>query len=238
MNINKSDSIGYIVTNNYNAASVFNHYGIDYYSQGNRTLEEACIQDNVPMPNLIEDLWELHDQSGSTPDFANMNVMALSIYILRTHHKFTENKMVFIRHTMNRLIGHYGEDFSNFALLRKTFEDLSVYLTVHMKHEEFIVFPFIQKMFKSRRVRLSIRQTIEGPISSMKDDHNYEVSNLKILAALTDNFSCPSNADYTLKLTYSTLKDLVEDLKVHMHLENNILFPKALDFAHSIDHLN
>lgn len=235
MNINKSDTIGLIVTNNHNAASIFNFYGIDFYSQGNRTLEDACIHNNIAMSSIIEDLWELRDQSGNVPDFAKMNMIELSTYILRTHHKFTEKKLVFIRNTMHRLIGHYGEDHSNLAQVRKTFEDLSVYLTVHMKHEEFIVFPFIQKMVKAKRMNLSTFQTIERPISSMKDDHDHEVMTLKTLAELTDNFAVPAKADYTLKMTYNAMKELVEDLKIHMHLENNILFPKAIDFVSNIN---
>jgi regulator of cell morphogenesis and NO signaling len=231
MNINKFDPVAVIVTNNHNAASVFNFYGIDFYSQGNTTLEDACIENNVAMNSIIEDLCDLRDQSGNVPDFANMNMIALSTYILRIHHKFTEKKLVFIRNTMHRLIGHYGEDHSNLAMVRKTFEELSIYLTVHMKHEEFIVFPYIQKMVRSRRMNLSTFQTIERPISSMRDDHDYEVAALKKLAELTDNFAIPSNADYTLKITYNAMKDLVEDLKIHMHLENNILFPKAIEFV-------
>lgn len=235
MNINKSDFIGFIVTNNHNAASIFSSYGIDFYSRGNTTLEDACIENNVSMSSVIEDLWELRDQTGNLPDFANMNMIELSTYILRTHHKFTEKKLVFIRNTMHRLIGHYGEDHANLSLIRKTFEDLSVYLTVHMKHEEFIVFPYIQKMVKGRRVNLSTFQTIERPISSMKDDHDHEVYTLKKLAELTNNFAVPSNADYTMRITYNAMKELVEDLKIHMHLENNILFPKAIDFVSGIN---
>lgn len=234
MNINKSDSIGFIVTNNHNAASIFNQYGIDFYSQGSRTLEDACINDNISMSRIIEDLWELRDQRESMPDFGNMNMIKLSTYILRTHHRFTEKRLVFIRNSMQRLIIHYGEDHSNLAVVRKAFEELSVYLTVHMKHEEFIVFPYIHKMVKAKRVNLSTFQTIERPISAMKEDHDHEVLALKRLARLTDNFSVHSKADYTMKMTYNAMKELVEDLKIHMHLENNILFPKALDFAYSL----
>jgi len=239
MNVNKSDSIGFIVTNNHNAAAIFNYHGIDFYSQGGRTLEDACIGHNVAMSSIIEDLWELRNQSGNVPDFSKMNMIELSTYILRTHHKFTEKKLVFIRNTMHRLIGHHREDHSNLTLVRKTFEDLSVYLTVHMKHEEFIVFPCIHKMVKTKRMNLTTFQTIERPISSMIDDHDHEVMTLKKLAELTNNFAVPANADYALKITYNSMKELVEDLKIHMHLENNILFPRAIDFVSNInDNLN
>lgn len=68
MDFRKSDAVGFIVTNNPQAASIFNYYGIDFYSRGDRTLEDACIEDNVPMPNLIEELYELKDRSDATPD--------------------------------------------------------------------------------------------------------------------------------------------------------------------------
>jgi len=233
MDFRKSDAIGFIVTNNPEAASIFNYYGIDFYSRGDRTLEDACIEDNVPMPHLIEELYELNDRSDAAPNFASMNMVALATYILRTHHKFTEKKLVFIKNTLDRLMWSYGETDRNVVLLSEMFEELSVYLRVHMKHEEFIVFPNILKMVRTSRTNASFWQTVRDPISSMMHDHSFEVDTLKRLADLTNNYTPPQKSDYALDLTYKSMKELEEDLKMHMHLENNILFPRALDYSHA-----
>src|SRR5688500_2263492 len=112
MNIRKTDTIGFVVTQNILAASVFNTYGIDYYAHGSRTLEEACIDEHVPIVNLFEELWEL-----GTPDigfeFANMDMIQLSAYILRNHHKFAERKVTFIKHSLNSLLSIFGEEHPN-----------------------------------------------------------------------------------------------------------------------------
>src|SRR5687768_163416 len=118
MNFRKSDTIGFIVKNNLQAASIFNYYGIDFYSRGARTLEHACIEENVSMPSILEELYELKEGDGGVPDFASMNMIALSTYILRTHHKFTERKLVFIKKNLDRLIWSLGETDANIILIR------------------------------------------------------------------------------------------------------------------------
>ena len=114
----------------------------------------------------------------------------------------------------------------NMVHLNKRFQELSVYLTVHMKHEEFIIFPNIHALERKGSRHLA-SQTVQNLIKSMVDDHRYEVLTLKSLAELTNNYVAPPDADYALTVTYSALRELEEDLKIHMHLENNILFPKA-----------
>ena len=233
MDFRKSDAIGYIVTNNPQAASIFNYYGIDFYSRGDRTLEDACIEDNVSMPHVIEELYELKEKGDAIPNFASMNMVALPTYILRTHHKFTEKKLVFIKNTLDRLIWSCGEKNHNVIALSEMFEELSVYLRVHMKHEEFIVFPNILKMVRTSRTNASFWQTVQDPISSMMHDHTFEVDTLKRLTDLTNNYTPPQRSDYALDVTYKAMKELEEDLKMHMHLENNILFRRALDYPNT-----
>lgn len=228
MKVSKSESLSSIVTANINAATVFNYYGIDYYSRGTRTLEHACIDENLPIVNIVEELWELRSQGDSAPDFTQMTMSQLSSHILHTHHNFTEKKLVFIKHTIERLVGMHGENLPNLPLIRKTFDQLSVYLTVHMRHEEFVVFPYIQKTLKNTAATRSMLLTIHGPINSMEKDHDHEVSLLKTLSTATKNFTPPPNADHAIKTTYNSMRELVEDLKIHIHLENNILFPKAV----------
>ena len=157
---------------------------------------------------------------------------------MRTRHKFTEKKLVFIKNTLDRLIWSYGETDRNVILLSEMFGELSVYLRVHMKHEEFIVFPNIMKMARNSRRVASVWQTVQDPISSMMHDHNFEVATLKRLADLTNNYTPPQRSDYALDITYKAMKELEEDLKMHMHLENNILFPKALDYSQAGSEMN
>jgi regulator of cell morphogenesis and NO signaling len=237
MNIRKTDTVGSIVTQNIQAASVFNSYGIDYYAHGQRTLEEACIKENVPIVNLFEELWEL-DRPDTEYEFAKMDMIRLSTYILRNHHKFAEKKVTFIKHSLTNLVSVFGEKLPYLLRIKKEFDELSLYLTVHMKHEEFIVFPYIQKMVRNSGHNLNTLQTIQRPISSMKEDHDHEVIALKKIRELTNNYQAPKRSDYALIVTYRAMKELEEDLKIHMHLENNLLFPKAIKFAECVQKSN
>jgi regulator of cell morphogenesis and NO signaling len=230
MTIQKSDTIGDIVASNVNAAFVFNFYDVDFYSQGERTLEDACIEQNLPILTIIEELYGLDTGGAELPDFRHMKLKELSTYILRTHHKYTEKKLVYIKHTLDKLISFYGEDYPNLAKVKKVFDHLSVYLTVHMKHEEFVIFPSINQIEKNQRKPVD-PTTIQRPIFSMREDHDHEVSTLRTLAELTANYTAPRNSDYTFKITYNAMRELAEDLKIHMHLENNILFPTAMKIA-------
>lgn len=230
MNVRKSDSVGLIVMNNVLAASVFSYYGVNFYSRGERSLEEACAEDQVSMASIIEDLSALNTHA---PDFKDMSMPELTTYILRTHHTFARRKIVFIHNTLDRLLTNSQVD-ENLLDVRKNFDELSAYLTVHMKHEEFVVFPFIMKMCRAKQTDLPNFNLIDHPFASMRADHQYEASILKTLSQLTDNYDAPPHADYALKLTYSAMKELEEDLKIHMHLENNVLFPGALELASSL----
>jgi regulator of cell morphogenesis and NO signaling len=234
MYIDKNETVGTIVSRNHEAASIFNFYGIDFYCQGHRSFEQACFEDNVPMMNLMNELWDLDDISSGMHDFYNMDLTELSIYILNKHHKFAEKRVTFIKHTLERLEREHGGSKNHVARLKQIFDELSLYLTVHMKHEEFIIFPFIQKMLRTKNIEFSKLTGIEHPIAAMKEDHRHEVSTLKRLKTVTNSYAVPKDADYALKITYSAMRELEEDLKVHMHLENNILFPRAVSFATSL----
>jgi regulator of cell morphogenesis and NO signaling len=232
MYIKKNDRVGAIVTRNVEAASIFNSQGIDFYSRGQRTIEHACLEDHAPLGVILEELWDLKEPDADATDFEQMDLADLSFYILRTHHQFAEKKVVYIRNGLDRFVRE-NELSVNVKDIIRIFDDLSLYLTVHMKHEEFIVFPYIQKVARSGMPDRSQVMGLEYPIAAMRDDHLHEVATLKRLASLTNNYTLSSVADIGLQMTYSAMKELEEDLKVHMHLENNILFPRTISFISS-----
>lgn len=238
MKFTKSDTVGLIVASNIETATVFNSHGINFYSRGDRTLEEACIEDNVPIVTLFDDLYDIVTTHPASPNFRDMNLKALVAYIIRTHHRYTERKLVFIKHTMENLISQYEEADPALYDVKKAFEDLSVHLTVHMNHEEFIVFPIIVKLAKSKTLTATEYRAIAQPIASMKTDHQHELEKLKGLVAKTQRYAKRNYTDYAYTIGRNAMVEFENDLKIHMHLENNILFPKAIDFAQRIRKAN
>jgi len=122
----------------------------------------------------------------------------------------------------------HQELFEINALFKRSAGDLAQ----HMKKEELILFPFIQKMVKAQKENQLIQEpnfgTVENPIAMMKDEHTIEGERFDKIATLTDGFTPPEDACSTYKVTYQMLKEFEQDLYKHIHLENNILFPKAI----------
>lgn len=236
MNIKKSDTVGMTVATRIETANVFNYYGINFYSKGNRTLEEVCIEENVPIISLFEDLCQIQSSQTSSRNFLEMNAKELIAYIVRTHHRFTERKLVFIKHTLENMMIHHEWEGTFLERTKKAFEELSVYLTVHMNHEELIVFPIIVKMTGSKTITPSEYRAIAQPIAAMRADHELELEKLKKLGASTQRSIIEKKNDHAYTICYNAMMELENDLKIHMHLENNVLFPKAIDFAQRITH--
>lgn len=238
MIINKLDTVASIVTRNLQSAAIFNSYGIDFCCRGGRTLEDACIEESVSLGEILDVLWELDTKSNPLPDFGIMRIDMLADYIKRSHHTYTERKLVFIRNNIDRLIRDHQASHQELAQIQKIFEDLSMDLRIHMKQEEFMIFPYIKTMIKKRSINSKLFKTIRDPIIAMKDDHDNEEKSFDILSDLTHNYSIPRRGYYAFKATYAAMKDLEEDLKIHMHLENNILFPKAIKLELELKHNN
>jgi regulator of cell morphogenesis and NO signaling len=116
------------------------------------------------------------------------------------------------------------------VVVKRIFDDMAGHLTVHMKKEELMLFPFVRKLarFGGEAMKRTAFETVAEPIRAMMNDHDHEGKKLSELARLTDNFKVPKDGCETFSATYSALEELKTDLHVHIHLENNILFPKAI----------
>lgn len=230
MEIRITDTIGGIVSANINTASVFSNYGINFYSEGIRTVEHVCVDQNVPMMELLEDLYDIAEDMAPHRDFRTMTVSALTSYIIRNHHKFTKQRLIYLRNTIERVVAFAGGDEIS-ALIKEKLAEFSVYLTVHMQHEEFIVFPAIHKLAKGKVHPALAMYELEGPVESMISDHDQEVEMIHRFEKLASRYQSATHSDYAEKAVYTAMQDLTNDLKIHMHLENNILIPKVLDFT-------
>jgi regulator of cell morphogenesis and NO signaling len=236
MIISKGDTVASIVTRNLQSAAVFNSYEIDFCCRGGRTLEDACIEGNVSLGEILDVLWGLDTKNNPVPDFGIMRIDMLAEYIKRIHHSYTERKLIFIKNNLDRLVRDHQSSNPELPQIQKVFEDLSMDLRIHMKQEEFMIFPYIKTMIKKRSIRSKLFKTIQDPIIAMKDDHDNEEKGFDVLSDLTHNYSIPNRGYYAFKATYAAMKDLEEDLKIHMHLENNILFPKAINLEVELKH--
>jgi regulator of cell morphogenesis and NO signaling len=228
MIVNKFETVDSIVTRNLEAAKIFSAYGIEFCSGERRTLENACIEQNVSVTSLLEELSDLKAGSGTLPDFNCMSIDALAVYVESIHHRYTDKKVVFIRHSIERLLRQHPNNEDQLTRLKNAFEVLAIHLRIHMRQEEFLIFPYIKSMVKKRIAVSRIFRSIQEPLSAMHSDHDHEIQTFKLLNA--SMVGKPQKDFYGYKVTYSSIKELEMDLKIHMHLENNVLFPRAIDF--------
>lgn len=225
-------TIGEYVANDFRTAAVFSKHRIDFCCKGNTTIEEVCHQKNLSSGYLLEELnTVLNTKNDSGIDFNAWPLDLLVDYIEKTHHRYVEEKTAILLPFLNKLCKVHGNSHPELFVINELFTGCAGELAQHMKKEELILFPFIKKLVRATISDELIEQphfgTIENPITMMMHEHDTEGERFRKIASISNNYTPPADACNTYKVTFAMLKEFEEDLHKHIHLENNILFPKA-----------
>ncbi len=238
MEINNQSIIGDIVAENYKAASVFKKYNIDFCCNGNRTISDASRKRQLNEFNLIDELKEaVNETTKGNIDFKTFPLDLLADYIEKTHHRYVDSKISEITPYIQKIANVHGNNHPELLVVEKLFLESAGDLSIHLRKEELILFPYIRQLVKAQLTGGKRPETITGDakdyIRSMEDDHSVEGDRFRTISDLTDNYNPPADACNTYRVTLSLLMEFEEDLHRHIHLENNILFPKAIALAES-----
>ncbi|HQV78468.1 MAG TPA: iron-sulfur cluster repair di-iron protein [Chitinophagales bacterium] len=232
MSITKDTIISELVAKDYRVASVFKQNKIDFCCNGNRSIDEACTLKNIDVATLIQQLENATtQQQNNNIDYNTFPLDLLADYIEKKHHRYVETKIQEILPFLEKIMKVHGDRHPELITVFDEFKESSGELTMHMKKEELILFPFIRKMVKATLDGTSVQApfgTVQNPISMMMSEHVAEGERFQKIADLTNNYTPPADACNTYKVTFALLKEYEEDLHMHIHLENNILFPKAI----------
>lgn len=239
MNITKETIVGVLVAQDYRTASVFKQNGIDFCCNGNRSIEEACSQKQKDAGDLIQRLEEVTAQNtdASSVDFNSWPLDLLADYIEKKHHRYIERKIQEINPFLNKVVTVHSDRHPELIEIEKLFIESAGELTTHMKKEELMLFPFIRKMVTAQQsgtVAHAPFGTVQNPIQMMMHEHNTEGERFRKIAELTCDYTSPQDACNTYRVTYALLKEFEDDLHRHIHLENNILFPKAIELEQTL----
>ena len=234
MTIQENQIIGELVAKDYRAASVFKKYNIDFCCQGNRTINDACVAKNIDQKSVVSDLNALMDSNTeNTTDFKSWPLDLLADYIEKKHHRYVEEKTSEIKPYLDKICRVHGERHPELFEINEHFNATAGELAMHMKKEELILFPFIKKMAKAKHENSILDApkfgTVQNPIQMMMDEHTAEGERFSKIDALSNNYTAPEDACNTYKVTFALLQEFEQDLHLHIHLENNILFPKAIE---------
>ncbi|QXP61025.1 iron-sulfur cluster repair di-iron protein [Olleya sp. HaHaR_3_96] len=229
---NSQKEIGQFVAEDFRTAALFNKYKIDFCCRGNRTVEEVCTKNNIDSNLLLDELDAImRSTTGQNIDYQSWPIDLLVDYIQKKHHRYVEEKTPILRQFLDKLCKVHGASHPELFKINDLFTASAGELASHMKKEEFILFPFIKKMVKVKLSNGVLQApafgSVESPIAMMMHEHDNEGVRFREIAKLTTDYTPPADACNTYKVTYAMLDEFEKDLHLHIHLENNILFPKA-----------
>lgn len=229
MTLTKEKNIGEIVAEDYRAAAVFKSFGIDFCCQGNRSIADACQTDNIEQGKLLEELNEaLTVKTEAAVDYKSWPLDLLADYVEKKHHRYVDRSIPVLKQYLEKICSVHGDRHPELHTIKDEFLDSAGDLTVHMKKEELILFPFIRKMAVTGKIGESKFGSVENPVKMMMEDHNAEGERFRKIAELSNDYTPPADACNTYRVAFSLLKEYEDDLHTHIHLENNILLPKAI----------
>lgn len=230
---NSNKKIQEYVAEDYRTADVFNKYGIDFCCRGHRTLHEVCENENIDPKALLEDLGAIKESStGQNIDYKSWPLDLLIDYIEKKHHRYVTEKTPVIRFYLDKICKVHGQHHPELFEIQKLFIDSTNDLLAHQKEEESMLFPYIKQMMEAQESGTLPQkpngfESVESPIEKLMAEHDNEGVRHREIAKLSNNYTMPADGCNTYKVTFELLKEFQDDLHLHIHLENNILFLEA-----------
>lgn len=222
-----------IATENPTAVRVFEKYGIDYCCGGRVPLAEACANKGLNVDDVIASL-----EAATTPsapgekDWAKEPLSSLAAYIVDTHHAYVTREVPRLNELAAKVVSRHGDTREELPAIQAKLAELGEELIAHQGKEEVVLFPYIGKFERyasggAAKPR-SCFGTIDHPITMMTRDHDYAGNLMAEIRTLSQSYTPPAGACPTFRAFYAGLHEFEQDLHQHIHLENNILFPRAV----------
>jgi len=228
-----------IVTDDHRTAAVFERYALDFCCNGGRRLDEACKAKGVDTNTLVQDL----SQIATTPTTdafrpAEWDLDALADFIVNTHHRYVRRALPVLLPHVDKILSVHGKNHPELAGIAEHTHAVAAELSSHMQKEEMVLFPFIKAMVAAKNGQTPFQRppfgSIRFPIAQMEAEHSSAGDALSYIRTASQDYTPPADACTTFMVTYRELAEFERDLHQHVHLENNILFPKAIALEESL----
>lgn len=225
------------------AVPVFESLGIDYCCGGARPIKDSCERAHVDWDHLIELLQNVEAPPDASVADWNMQALdALTTHIVSVHHAFVRRTVPQIHQWLEKVVAKHGAAHPELKEIQQLFTAMAEELFAHMMKEERILFPHLDRLAAAQRGETPASQAffgsafvgVDAPISRMLAEHDDAGELLAKIRALSGNHQPPTDACPTYRALYQGLADFERDLHQHVHLENNILFPRALDLERRV----
>lgn len=228
------ETIGEMVTRDYRKAQVFKKLGIDFCCGGKKTLSEISRKKGISVEKIREELAavEKSDTASCGLNFDKWEIDFLAEYVTNTHHGYVRENIPFISELAAKVARVHGDRHPELIGVADAFARIAQDLTLHMVKEEKILFPFIKELVQIKKSGGKLEQSAVGPVSNpirvMEMEHEQAGEDLEEIRTLTKNYTLPEDACNSYTILFRKLEEFEDDLHKHVHLENNILFPKAI----------
>ncbi len=234
MTLTATKTVGEIAAEVPGTTREFEKLGIDYCCGGNRTLGEACADANISVDDVLARLEKSLSTTppGGTEDWQNRPLSDLIDHITSTHHVFVREESPRIAALAAKVLGVHGKNHPELLQVQAIFSALAEELRVHLMKEEQILFPYVLLMEEStlagEPAPPAMFGTVMNPVRMMMQEHDGAGEALRSLRSVTRDYSLPEDACISYRTLYDALQGFEADLHQHIHLENNILFPRSV----------
>ena len=239
MNFNDETKVKDIALSNPAARQILEDAGLDYCCGGGKSLHEACLHADVPAEEILNRLRE--NSTHVNPDEANWILAPLgdlTRHIRERHHRYVREAIARVQPLLDKVEAKHGKSHSEIAEIRRLFSEVGRELIMHMQKEEQILFPYIDALEKATGAHSAVEppffQTVRNPIHAMMKEHDAAGELVKQIRKASSEYTAPADACTSYKALYQDLREFEADLHQHVHLENNILFPRAVEMETAV----
>lgn len=226
-----------------NATRIFEKLKIDYCCGGHKSLGDACAAAGVDaeeVVRLLEEMNQSGDQSATSTDFQTLSLTELASYIVDKHHTFTRQELERLDALLEKVCSVHGANHPELMKIKPVFQNLRAELEQHMLKEERVLFPYMERMEGAFDKRQPLPAppfgTVRNPVRVMTQEHDAAGECLREMRDLSLDYAVPPDVCISYQTLYTALEALEADLHQHIHLENNILFPRALEMENKMLH--
>ena len=229
------ETLGEIAVKDLRKAEVFKKYGLDFCCGGKKTVKEACAEKGIDVTKVEQELQtaDKNISSARPLPYNEWSLDFLADYIVNTHHSYIKKTIPDLRSYATKVASVHGVQHPELLPIRQLVEEVCDELSTHMIKEETVLFPYVKQLVASKNngnaTQYGNFNTIKTPINMMEMEHESVGKSLEQIRTLSNNYSLPEDACASYSYLFKTLDEFENDLHIHVHLENNILFPKALE---------
>ncbi len=228
------ETLGQIAAKDLRKAQVFKKYGLDFCCGGKKTVKEACAEKGLDVAKVEKELQQADTMPSSRPlPYGDWSLDFLADYIVNTHHSYVHKNLPDIKAYAEKVMKVHGNRHPELIRIHQLVGEIYTELMAHMVKEEKVLFPYIKELVavksNTQPLHAAAFGTVQNPINMMEMEHELVGKSLEEIRQLSNNYLLPEDACASYSLLYRMLDEFEDDLHLHIHLENNILFPKALE---------